>query len=123
MSKLANLLFAKQLQKVFDAEGTQAVALSLHPGGIKSDGSIKFVGPDNLARLDDPGILSPAEGALTSLFAATSPKIWGEREKYGGAYLVPFGEIEIPGENALDKGLAEELWGTSEKVVKSVLEA
>lgn len=85
------------------------------------DGSIKFVGQENLARLDDS--LSPAEGALTSLFAATSPKVWSEKERYGGAYLVLFGDIEMPSENAMNAELAEELWGTSEMVVKDVLGA
>jgi len=36
MSKLANLLFAKQLQKVFDAEGVQAISISLNPGDVKT---------------------------------------------------------------------------------------
>lgn len=36
LSKLANILFAKQLQNIFDLEGTQAITLSLHPGGIKT---------------------------------------------------------------------------------------
>jgi len=36
MSKLANLLFAKQLQKVFDAEGVQAISISLNPGDVRT---------------------------------------------------------------------------------------
>lgn len=79
------------------------------------------MGADNLAMLDDPEVLSPAEGALTSIFAATSLKVWVEKEKYGGAYLVPFGKIETPSENGQNAELAEELWKTSEEVVKSVL--
>ena len=74
-----------------------------------------------MARLDES--LSPAEGALTSLFAATSPKVWGERETYGGAYLVPFSKLEAPSENAQNAELAEELWATSEQVVNSVMGA
>jgi hypothetical protein len=85
------------------------------------DGAIKFVGQENLARLDES--LSPPEGALTSLFVATSPKVWSEKEMYGGAYLVPFGKLETPSENAQNEALAAELWATSEQVVKSVLEA
>jgi NAD(P)-dependent dehydrogenase (short-subunit alcohol dehydrogenase family) len=36
LSKLANLLFARQLQKKFDAEGVKALAISLHPGLVKT---------------------------------------------------------------------------------------
>lgn len=36
LSKLANLLFAKQLQNIFDAEGINAISISLHPGGVKT---------------------------------------------------------------------------------------
>jgi hypothetical protein len=36
LSKLANLLFAKQLHKVFNARNIEAIALSLHPGNIKT---------------------------------------------------------------------------------------
>jgi hypothetical protein len=40
LSKLANLLSARQLQKKFDAEGVYAVALSLHLGFVKTGMSI-----------------------------------------------------------------------------------
>jgi hypothetical protein len=36
LSKLANLLFAKQLQKIFNTEGIQVISVSLHPGGIRT---------------------------------------------------------------------------------------
>lgn len=62
------------------------------------------------------------EGAITSLFAATSPQVWASRNSYGGAYLIPFGMVETPSENGQNAELAEELWKTSERVVKFVLE-
>jgi hypothetical protein len=64
---------------------------------------------------------SPPERALTSLFAAANLQVWSEKEIYGGAYLVPFGMVKRLSENAMDAGFAEELWVTSEKVVKDVL--
>jgi len=73
-------------------------------------GSIKFVSPDNLSRLDNS--LSPLEGAMTSLFAATHPIIWAEKERFKGAYLMPYGVVESPGEEAMNPRLAEELWNT-----------
>jgi len=37
--------------------------------------------------------------------------------------LVPFGKIETPSENGRNAQLAEELWRTSESVVKRVLQS
>jgi hypothetical protein len=34
LSKLANILFTKEIQKRFDAEGIPAISISLHPGGV-----------------------------------------------------------------------------------------
>jgi hypothetical protein len=36
LSKLANILFARQLQRTFDAEGIDAISMALHPGLIKT---------------------------------------------------------------------------------------
>ncbi|KZP16710.1 short-chain dehydrogenase [Athelia psychrophila] len=118
LSKLANLLFTKELQKLFDAEGIQAVSVSVHPGGVKTTGAINFVG-ENVALLDNT--LTPLEGALTPLFAATNQIVWVEKEKYGGAYLMPFGVIEEASDNGRNTQLAKDLWATSEQVIKSVL--
>ena len=79
---MANILFAKQLQAIFDKDNIKALSISLHPGGVATgrtssrsiqthyhglikslDGSIKMVGKDYLASLD--GVLSPMDGAIT----------------------------------------------------------
>jgi hypothetical protein len=82
-------------------------------------GAINFVGPQNLSRLANS--LSPLEGAMTSLFAAAHPVVWGEKERYKGRYLMPFGVVESPSEDARDLRLAEELWRTSEVAVRGIL--
>lgn len=120
-----------------NVEGVQGIAIAVHPGGVKTGessdipsvlympiihttvGSINFVGPDNISRLDEA--LTPIDGALTPLFAATNDIVWVEKEKYGGAYLMPFGVISEPSENAQNPDLARELWAASERVVKHVL--
>jgi len=119
LSKLANILFTKELQRRLDAEGAQVVAIALHPGRVRTAGAINFVGQDNLSMLDET--LSPIDGSLTPLFAATDNIVWTKKEKYSGAYLMPFGVIEEPSENARNPKLAKELWVASEQVVKGLL--
>ena len=61
------------------------------------------------------------EGAITSLFAATSPQVREQSEKYDGAYLVPFGKVERPLAKANDAKLASELWAASENISADIL--
>ncbi|KAI0144501.1 uracil phosphoribosyltransferase-domain-containing protein [Xylariaceae sp. FL1272] len=119
LSKLANILFAKHLQKNFDDTNSRATAMALHPGLIKTDGVINSLQPGKARTLD--GRLTPAQGAITALFAATNPAVVAQREDYKGAYLVPPGAIEELTGDANDDDLARELWATSEHVVEAIL--
>ncbi|KAH8887194.1 short-chain dehydrogenase [Thozetella sp. PMI_491] len=118
LSKLANILFARQLQKNFDVAGIDATSIALHPGLIKTDGVINWLPPDEASALE--GRLTPAEGAVTALFAASSPKVLAEKDIYKGAFLVPPGSIESVTGDANDDKLAQELWVTSERIVEAV---
>jgi NAD(P)-dependent dehydrogenase (short-subunit alcohol dehydrogenase family) len=140
LSKLANLLFTKELQRRVDAEGVNIVSIALHPGGVKtrkvsrslafayadspncSAGSIKFVGGDANSPLLERS-LTPLQGALTSLFAATAPEVQQDKSKYAGAYLMPFGvpSPDDESQEAKDPTLAKELWATTEKIVAHIL--
>ncbi|KAI5897788.1 NAD(P)-binding protein [Schizophyllum commune H4-8] len=117
VSKLANILFIKQLQMVLDAEGVPAVALAVDPGNVCTDGCIRFVGEARASQLP----YKPLDGATTPLFAAAAPEVWAEREKYAGAYVVPFGQIAPGSELARDEALASKLWDLSERVVNEAL--
>ncbi|QMW43136.1 hypothetical protein G4B11_006506 [Aspergillus flavus] len=99
LSKLAMVLFSKEIQRRANEEGIHMVATSMHPGGVRTD------------------------GALTPLFAAAHPLPFIERGKYGGAYLVPFGDIGKISEDGDSEQLAKDLWDTSERVLKDVLNA
>ncbi|KAG8982499.1 hypothetical protein FRB93_008017 [Tulasnella sp. JGI-2019a] len=122
-TKLANVLFTKQLQKLFDAEGVDALSIAIHPGSVGTDGFKKAMTLFWFGRVIYNTVfffsppLSPAEGAYTSLFASTSLAISAEKRKYAGAYLVPFGEISQPSKEAQDPIAAQDLWETSERVV------
>ena len=140
LSKLANLLFTRELQKRFDSADIAAVTVAVHPGGVRTGkpttplesiafaadcataGSINFATQlGNIGLLDNT--LTATDGALTPLFGAAHPVVWKERSTYGGAYLMPFGVIEEPSEDAQNADLAKELWATSEQVIQSVLES
>ncbi|KAE8318590.1 hypothetical protein BDV41DRAFT_382167 [Aspergillus transmontanensis] len=118
LSKLAMVLFSKEIQRRANEDGIPIVATSMHPGGVRTDGVTRYFGEGN-DRLKD--LLTPLDGALTPLFAAAHPLPFNERGRYGGAYLIPFGEIGKTSEDGENEQLAKELWGTSERVLKDVL--
>jgi retinol dehydrogenase-14 len=73
-SKLANILFTQELARRL--EGTGVTANSLHPGVVATNifNNMGFIGTvfGTLAR---PFLLSPAEGAKTSIYVATSSAV------------------------------------------------
>lgn len=81
-SKLAQVLFAKHINLVFEEERLPILANSLHPGVVNTDlfehSSTNYI-PWIRALL----FKSPEEGSRTVVFAAISPKV----ENLGGCYL------------------------------------
>lgn len=65
-------------------------------------------------------LLTPVQGAYTTLFAATAPRVRDDRKKYGGAYLVPYGGVAEPKKVANDPVAARDLWETSGRVVSAM---
>ncbi|KAF9040420.1 NAD(P)-binding protein [Hymenopellis radicata] len=116
-AKLSNMLFTNELQKRL--EGTGIYCLSVHPGFVDtgiSRGMVQswplikhFLG---LARLV---FYTPTQGALTPLYAATSPEI--EEKDLKAAYLGPIARIAVKEAYAEDKGLAEDFWNLCEQLV------
>jgi NAD(P)-dependent dehydrogenase (short-subunit alcohol dehydrogenase family) len=122
-SKLANLLFAFELQRRLEAAGAPAISVACHPGyadtplqtaGARLDGARFKAGLMGLAgRLFGQ---SAAAGSLPTLFAATSPDV------KGGDFIGPSGPFQLrgapqkvaPHEKALDDDAARALWEFSE---------
>jgi len=92
-SKLVNILFTNELQKRLD--GTGIYCLSVHPGVISTDlwlgmnQSWPWLSP--LGAIRRQVMITPYQGALTQLYAATSLEV--EEKDLKAAYLVPYGKV------------------------------
>ena len=65
-------------------------------------------------------MLTPDDGALTSLYCATSPEI--EEKNLRGKYFIPFGVESSPkNDYAKDKELAKKLWQFTDDLVNEKL--
>jgi NAD(P)-dependent dehydrogenase (short-subunit alcohol dehydrogenase family) len=121
-SKLAQLMFALELQRRSSAQGWDVASLAAHPGISRTDLLPNGAGPNSpmgLARRVLWFLFQPAEqGALPTLFAATSP------DARPGAYYGPDRLGETRGYPALakvppraeDVGVAAQLWDVSERL-------
>ena len=114
-SKLANLLFVRELAKRLEGSGVTANAA--HPGWVRSsfamDGDTTGVIGFGM-RLIRPVQISPRRGARTSIFLAASPEVAGKT----GMYWVR----SKPGHmsrHARDDAAAERLWAESEQLLAS----
>ena len=112
-AKLANILFTKGLVEHYP----QIKSIVIHPGAVNTNLSMGFreAHPWVSAALA-PVLLrmlkTPASGALTQLFAATSP------EAKSGSYYVPTAKEAEPSAFGKDPKLAAELWDWTEKELK-----
>ena len=111
-SKLANVLFTRELARRLEGRGVTANAL--HPGAVATR-----LGTNNLGSWYSglPGLLShffltPERGAATSLHLASSPDVEG----VSGAYFTRSREVR-PSAAARDEDLARELWKRSCEMV------
>jgi WW domain-containing oxidoreductase len=111
-SKLANLLFAKQLAKRL--QGTKITANALHPGVIKTDlgRSMLPVVRLVLSAASPIALKSVAEGAATQCYVATRPEL----ASVSGEYFADC-NIAKPSQLARDSALAEKLGEESERIV------
>ncbi|EJT98040.1 NADP-binding protein [Dacryopinax primogenitus] len=122
-SKLAQLLFTRELQRRMDEQGVPIITVAVHPGSVATNGSKGFVG-SFLFNLTSPFFfITPAQGALTSLFSATSSLLSpssADREGWKGAYVLPFGKKGEASKKAGDKEMGARLWSLSEQAVKEI---
>jgi NAD(P)-dependent dehydrogenase (short-subunit alcohol dehydrogenase family) len=122
-SKLANLLFSFELQRRSDAAGWGLTSIAAHPGISRTDLVANGFGRNSatslMMRLVGPLLFqTAAQGALPTLYAATSPLA------KPGAYYGPNSRSEMRGTPALSKvppraedmDVAQRLWELSERL-------
>ena len=123
-SKLASVLFMLELDRRARARGLELVSVAAHPGLARTN--LQYTGPTlggksmqtagaRLTRF----LYQPADqGALSSLYAATSPDVTG------GSLYQPDGFLHLRGhprraeiaKRALDADVARRLWEVSEEL-------
>ena len=135
-SKTANALFAVWLDALGADHGVRA--FSVHPGRIVATGLSRSLSPEEIAAIPvadangrpftDPAdyIKSSEQGAATTVWCATSHQLDGR----GGLYcedcdVAPVVPADSQGLGvrpyAIDRELAERLWGLSERLTRSRL--
>jgi NAD(P)-dependent dehydrogenase (short-subunit alcohol dehydrogenase family) len=120
-SKLANLLFALELDRRLRAAGSTIKSLAAHPGYAATN--LQFAGPPGLdaavMKVSNKVIAQDEEmGALPTLYAATEPGL------EGGTFVGPDGFMEqrghpkpvAPNSAARDEQVARRLWEVSEEM-------
>lgn len=118
-SKLANVLFSKELAKRYGDKNI--LALSLHPGVISTGLADTFVGGLGFQALHKVTsalfsliLKTPYQGALNSVALSASQKVGMEDN---GLYFIPVLKKDPPSKWALDKQLPGKLWEWTEKVI------
>lgn len=126
LSKLANILHIKQLQRLLNSENVPITCISVHPGPVATVGangfmnSVPYLGWFIAKYIGPLFFVSWRQGAMTSAFAAASKEIQFHRERYEGVYLTPVARISEPSSSALDPRLASELYDTTHEVLKEL---
>lgn len=119
LSKLANLLFIHEFERVSTRNNWGIEAVAAHPGYANTNLITGASVQDRAGALANAIFAQSAErGALPTLCAATYPKL------FGGSYIGPDGLMEMRGYPKLtraaaiayDQGLATDLWTVSEEL-------
>lgn len=117
-SKLANALFSLELAERLQA--TDITSNAIHPGLVKTN--IARTAPVFIRTAFDlfGGVIAktPAQGAATQLYVATSPALQG----VSGAYFEDCNPVTVSGPHHMtDKAMAGKLWSVAQEMTGSYL--
>lgn len=110
-SKLANILFARELAR--RTEGSGITSTSMHPGGVATNFGKRNAGWKgaiwrSAVSLGRPMMRTPQKGAETVIWLASSPAAVADN----GAYFVDM-KVKTPSKQARDDEIAARLWKVS----------
>jgi len=123
LSKLSNILFTNELQTRLAESGTNNIyCTSVHPGSVSTEltrgplQSWPVLTP--FISLIKPLLLTPEQGALTQLYAATAPEV--EQKDLKAGLLFPIAQPTVKNSCAEDKDrkLGTQFWALCERLVK-----
>jgi NAD(P)-dependent dehydrogenase (short-subunit alcohol dehydrogenase family) len=122
-SKLANILFAYELARRL--EGTGVTANCLHPGLVATHAGMDVRGPLGLffrryrdavvrfwLKLPNTFLLTPEQGAETTIYLASSPEVEGISGRYFDRKIE-----KRTSRRSYDRSLAQRLWQVDMKIV------
>jgi NAD(P)-dependent dehydrogenase (short-subunit alcohol dehydrogenase family) len=114
-SKLANLLFTRELQRRLEAAGIAALAAAAHPGSTRTNLQKHSKLMEGLVLAFSQGA---GDGALPTLYAATASDVQGGEYFGPSGFMGCFGPPARARSNALSKDpvLAARLWEVSEEL-------
>ncbi|HTE00005.1 MAG TPA: oxidoreductase [Mucilaginibacter sp.] len=117
-SKLANILFAFELQRRIDAAGDHVLSIAVQPGANKTELARHISAEDLAAAIKRIGeLMEPWQGALPSLYGATDPEAKGGKfyspDQDGGYRGYP-AEFEVT-PNGTDTDTAKKLWAYTQQ--------
>lgn len=117
-SKLANALFSLELAQRL--AGTEITSNAIHPGLVKTN--IARTAPTLIRGAFElfGGVIAktPAEGAATQLYAATSPSL----ARVSGAYFEDCNPVIVSAPHHMtDKAMAEKLWQVAQEMTANYL--
>jgi NAD(P)-dependent dehydrogenase (short-subunit alcohol dehydrogenase family) len=105
-AKLALIMFTYELARRLD--GTGVTANVLHPGGVATS----YVGDNLIGKLSKLVLLTPEQGAQTSLYLATSPEI----EHVSGKYFTK-SKVAASSKASHDEQRQKQLWQITEALI------
>jgi len=111
-SKFGNILFSNELARRYGGEGV--VSISLHPGTIDTD--LSRYASSLVQRAGRLVTYSVSYGAITSLYAGTSPAACD----LGGKYLTAWARVTLPNKKVLNPELETKLWEWCEEKVRDI---